>query len=88
MLIETEVNGVDFYRINKDVNGNPRYVFHYTELCDDYEKAHKIALKLGARKYTAKWYVGGFVIQSYNLQRTSLAIIAEALRPITKELVA
>jgi len=34
----------DFKRINNDVNGNPRYVFHFLELADDYSEALKIAI--------------------------------------------
>ena len=63
------INGIDFYRVNNCVNGNPRYVFHYLELDNDYNKAHKKALKIGASKYRGKWFGGGFVIQSYNNHR-------------------
>ncbi len=31
----------DFTRINNDVNGNPRYVFHFTHLIGDNENKDK-----------------------------------------------
>lgn len=58
----------DFTRINNDVNGNPRYVFHFLQLADTYEQALKLAKKLGGRKFHNKQYGGGIVIQSYSLE--------------------
>lgn len=58
----------DFTRVNNDVNGNPRYVFHFLKLADNYEEALKLAKKIGGRKFHNKQYGGGIVVQSYNLQ--------------------
>ncbi len=58
----------DFIRIVNDINGNPRYVCHYLFFGDKYEQACKLANKAGGRKYRAKWYGGGIVFKSYNLQ--------------------
>ena len=69
------IKEVDFYRVNNCVNGNPRYVFHFLELDKDYNKAHKKALSIGASKYRAKWFGGGFVVQSYNLNKEAEEII-------------
>jgi hypothetical protein len=68
------VNGIDFYRINNDFCGNPRYVVHFLQINYDYERAHKIALKCGGAKYRAKWFGGGFVFQSYDLHELSVKI--------------
>jgi hypothetical protein len=57
----------DFTRINNDVNGNPRYVFHFLQLADSYEQALKLSKKIGGRKFHNKQYGGGIAIQSYNL---------------------
>jgi hypothetical protein len=57
-----------FTRVNNDVNGNPRYVFHFLELADNYETALKLAKKIGGRKFHNKQYGGGIVVQSYNLE--------------------
>lgn len=74
---------IDWTRINNDVNGNPRYVCHYTELvtdsdrvngCDRYEAALKRAKKIGGKKFHNKQYGGGIVFQSYNLEYTEKAI--------------
>ena len=67
----TTYHGVTFFKVDNDVNGNPRYVFHFLDLNEDYDTAHDIAKKNGARKYTANWFGGGFVIQSYNLEDTA-----------------
>lgn len=53
------------HRIDNDVNGNPRYVTHFLNLgvqLDDYGKVP------GLEKYRAKWFGGGYVFQSYNVQ--------------------
>ena len=56
-------------RVNNDVNGNPRYVFHFLALADRYAEAVTVAGKLvGGRKYHTKSYGGGIVFQSYNVQ--------------------
>jgi hypothetical protein len=57
----------DFTRINNDVNGNPRYVFHFLELADNYNEALFLAKKIGGKKFHNKQYGGGIVVQSYNL---------------------
>jgi hypothetical protein len=70
----------DFTRVNNDVNGNPRYVFHFSHLVDSYDKEgnyidvptrYSIALsrsrQIGGKKFHNKQYGGGIVIQSYNL---------------------
>jgi hypothetical protein len=59
----------DFTRINNDVNGNPRYVFHFLELADNYDEALFLAKKIGGKKFHNKQYGGGIVVQSYNLHK-------------------
>lgn len=74
---------IDFTRVNNDVNGNPRYVFHFLNMITDkdqydsegklvnmpnkYELALKRAKRIGGKRYHNKQYGGGIVIQSYNL---------------------
>ena len=65
------VNGIEFFRIDNDFCGNPRYVVHFLQINYDYERAHKIALKCGGAKYRGKWFGGGFVFQSYSLNELS-----------------
>jgi hypothetical protein len=62
-----KVNGeeIPYYRIDNDLNGNPRYVTHFLDLGikpNDYGKVP------GLSKYRGKWFGGGYVIQSYNLE--------------------
>jgi hypothetical protein len=66
----------DFKRINNDVNGNPRYVFHFLKLANNYEQALKLAKKIGGRKFHNKQYGGGIAVQSYNLE-TEIKMINE-----------
>lgn len=68
-------NTIEFTRINNDINGNPRYVCHYLEISDNYYEAVKLANTIGGKKYRAKWYGGGIVFQSYNIQDTEKAIL-------------
>lgn len=50
-------------RINNDYNGNPRYVLHGSDLEELFGE-----IPAPFKKYRAKWYGGGYVIQSYNLE--------------------
>lgn len=64
------VNGeeIEVYRINNCVNGNPRYVIHFLSLgLKDYSHT-KATRANGWSIYRAKWFGGGFVTQSYNIE--------------------
>ena len=61
---------VKVFRIKNDVNGNPRYVIHFSDLgikLSDYDNINKL---YGFKKYRAGWFGGGVVFQSYNIQDT------------------
>ena len=73
------MNGVAFYRVDPDVNGNPRYVFHFLELARDYDTAVKLAKRFGGKRYRAKWFGGGIVVQSYSLADTAHYVLANRL---------
>lgn len=64
------INENDFTRINRDVNGNPRYVCHFIHIADDYTTAVERANTIGGRKYQTKRYGGGIVFQTYSLRET------------------
>ena len=64
----------DWERVNRDINGNPRYVLHFLNIASDYETAVKLANKIGGRKYHTKGYGGGIVFPSYSLHATEEAI--------------
>ena len=68
--------GHAFYRVDNDVNGNPRYVIHYLAFSLDYDKAVSAARSIGFRRYRARAFGGGFVGQSYDLESTARDIIA------------
>jgi hypothetical protein len=78
-------SGINFYRLDNDVNGNPRYVCHFLnfikqgEACYDIASGYIIALKrsrvLGGRKFHNKQFGGGIVLQSFNLQETAEKIV-------------
>jgi hypothetical protein len=69
-----------FTRIKNDINGNPRYVCHYTHLSTpvdrdaDISERYTLALArartIGGKKYHTKKYGGGIVFQTYSLQDT------------------
>ena len=72
---------MEYLRINNDINGNPRYVFHFLNFLSEkemnelnvhekYSYALKKAKKIGGKKYHNKSYGGGIVFQSYNIQQT------------------
>lgn len=61
---------IEVFRIPNDVNGNPRYVVHFMDLdikLADYDNINKL---YGFNKYRAKWFGGGVVFQSYNIEDT------------------
>ena len=75
-------NGIEFVKVNHDVNGNPRYVCHFLNILNDteqnrkdnYELAIKKAHTLGGRKFHNRQYGGGLVFQSYSLDDTAKRI--------------
>lgn len=71
--IET-TTGINFTRINNDINGNPRYVCHFLNIAGSYSEAIKKANSIGGRKYHTKNYGGGIVFQSYNIEDTAKGI--------------
>lgn len=58
-----------FTRINNDTYGNPRYVCHYLQIADNYQRALFLARKIGGRKFHNKQYGGGIAFQSYNIDK-------------------
>lgn len=66
-----KISAKDFKRISNDINGNPRYVIHYLSVSDNYDKAVKIANKIGGKKFHNKQYGGGIAFQSYNIDDTA-----------------
>ena len=65
-----------FTRINNDTNGNPRFVVHYLQMADTYERALYLGRKLGGRKFHNKQYGGGIAFQSYNTDQLAEKIKA------------
>lgn len=75
----TNINKIDFTRVNNDVNGNPRLVVHFLQLLTKeelnsnllptgikYDLALMRAKTVGGRKYHNKSYGGGIVFQEYD----------------------
>ena len=59
---------VTVHQVNNDRYGNPRYVIHYLEVADTYSEALALIRRIGGKMYTAKWYGGGLVFSTYNLE--------------------
>ncbi len=74
---------IEVFRIPNDTNGNPRYVVHFRDLgvsLWDYDNINKL---FGFKKYTAKWFGGGVVFQSFNIAETleyALSEVKEAVK--------
>lgn len=62
-LIKIGVRNIPVYRINNDVNGNPRYIVHFLDL-----GLKKYCNIKGLKKYRGKAFGGGYVFQSYNIE--------------------
>ena len=68
--VKVQEKEITAFRIPNDNNGNPRYVVHFLDLnikLSDYDNINKL---YGFKKYRAKWFVGGVVFQSYNIEDT------------------
>ena len=65
-----------FTRINNDINGNPRFVVHFLQLADTYERALYLGRQLGGRKFHNKQFGGGIAFQSYNTDQLAEKIKA------------
>ena len=74
--LAAQLDGYGFYRVNNDVNGNPRYVIHFLAFASDYDEAFALAKSLGYSKYRGKDFGGGFVTQSYYLDDDARRLIA------------
>lgn len=79
ITIKTNGQELIFYRVNSDINGNPRYVIHFLSVplsaeekelpvLDKYETAVNKCKSFGGKKYRGKEFGGGIVFQSYNLE--------------------
>jgi hypothetical protein len=77
-LSHQSAGGVDFYRVNNDQNGNPRYVVHFLAFAPDYETAKKRANSIGFRVYRGRDFGGGVVGQSYSLPDTARRIAEQS----------
>lgn len=78
-VILNKKHDVEVYRVNNNVNGNPRYVISWLSLgLDNYQATDKTR-KAGLSIYRGKQFGGGFVFQSYNLD-SSLDYIFETLK--------
>lgn len=76
-------NPVEFFSVDNDVNGNPRYVVDFAhfidsdykmKVSDQFNKALKVSRKVGGSKYRGKDFGGGIVLQSYNKATTEVNI--------------
>lgn len=91
---------IDFTRVKNDVNGNPRYVFHFLSLLtqeelnrsgeqwigisEKYAIALRRAHKIGGRKFHNKQFGGGIVFQCYG-EADILPAIERVIRDAEKK---
>lgn len=73
--IETENGTITAFKVDNDINGNPRWVVHYLGFFKDYENNQR--LKHGLHKYRGKWFGGGYVVSSYNIDEKIKNIIKD-----------
>jgi len=57
-----------FTHVNNDNNGNPRYVIHYLQLADSYDRALFLSRQLGGRNFHNKEFGGGIAFTTYNTE--------------------
>ena len=67
-LYNIDGHDITAFKINNDTSGNPRYVVHFLSLnIDDYKNINSL---YGFDKYRAKWFGGGVVFKSYDIEET------------------
>jgi hypothetical protein len=59
---------ISVYRIDNDVNGNPRYIIHYLALGLRDHVSTKKTREAGLRIYHGRLFGGGFTFTSYNIE--------------------
>lgn len=71
-----QVNGLEIpvTDIGYDVNGNRRFVVHFLSLGIELKDYGRIN---GLTKYRAKWFGGGYVFSSYNLENSLQWMLAQ-----------
>jgi len=81
---------MEYKRVNNDINGNPRYVFHFLDCIPERERVGvdawevsrlfyrtlNIMKTLGGRKYRGKDFGGGIVFKSHDIDGTIAKIKA------------
>lgn len=72
----------EWHRIKSDINGNSRHVIHFLSIDKDFNKALKIANKLGGRKYHNKSYGGGIV---FHVTRGELEELSQRLNELIEQ---
>lgn len=65
-------------RVNNDINGNPRWAVHFSELGLERSEFNNVYL---FEKYRANWFGGAYIFQSHNIQHT----LENALKKIEEE---
>ena len=67
-LYNIDGNDITVFKIDNDTNGNPRYVVHFLSLnINDYKNINSL---YGFNKYRAKWFGGGVVFKSFDIEET------------------
>lgn len=54
-------------RVNNDINGNPRWTVHFSELGLERSEFNNIYL---FEKYRANWFAGAYIFQSHSIEHT------------------
>ena len=75
----TTKQGIDVYRINNDINGNPRYIVSWIGLGLPEYRSTKKTREAGLSIYRGKQFGGGFVFQSYSID-ADIAYMLKALK--------
>ena len=63
-------NDITAFKINNDTSGNPRYIVHFLALGIELKDYKNINSLYGFNKYRAKWFGGGVVFKSYDIEET------------------
>jgi hypothetical protein len=62
--VQVDGKDIEVWKIDHDLNGNPRYVIHFLVLAQEYNEALRKVRSIGGRKL----YGDGLVFSSYSLE--------------------
>ena len=95
-IVSTQYGDIEVFKVPSNVNGHPRYVVHFLDMLplDRKRPPHSLMSELdyniklfnsvGLSKYRAKWFGGGLVFTSFNVESSLNEMYSQILNEIER----